>query len=45
MDLAGSNAIYGKRRDETGISNRFMDSSSFLREVACLDFEALAEKR
>jgi len=39
------NMIWGYLRDDTGISSRVSLSRSFLREVACLAWEALEEKR
>ena len=43
--LSGLNATYGKRREETGISAKSSESSSFFLLVACFDFEAFAENR
>ena len=40
-----SKLIYGYLRDEGWISSSVILSSCFLRDVACFDFDALAEKR
>ena len=49
ISLPGSRSIVkptnGYRRLEAGISSTVIFSSSFLREVACLDLLLLAEKR
>ena len=42
---SGLKSTYGKRLDDTGISSTFMLSRSFLRLVACFDFDAFALKR
>ena len=42
---SGLNETKGKRRDETGISSILSSSRSFLRLVACFDFEAFALNR
>ncbi len=42
---AGSKRIKGYLREEGLISSKVILSNCFLREVACLDFEALALKR
>ena len=42
---SGMKLMYGYFREETGMSSRVSFSSSFFRDVACLDFEALALKR
>ena len=42
---SGAKPMYGYFLEETGMSSSVSFSSSFLREVACRDFEALALKR